>query len=227
MLVLLGAVASLFSLSANVPQVVRALRTRSVEGLSWASTVMSLATFTLWCVYAYAIADGVQIVNNSAAFVLLVALAFAVVRAGGATRSWAAIAAIVLSGVAAVLLVDVLNSFVLAMVATTLSSVRMVPQTRLALAGRPLWGLDPWATLLAWVGTLLWLVYGMADDRAVAICSGIAIVMQTAVLRFRLPPRRTLASLAGGRLGPRVARLIAPLSTRFPEQRPADFELAA
>ncbi len=226
-LVLLGAVASFFSLSANVPQVTRAVRTRSVEGVSWASTVMSLATFTLWCVYAVAIADGVQIVNNSAAFVLLVALAVAVVRAGGARRSWTAVAAIVASGVTAVLTVDVLNSFALAMCATTLSSVRMVPQTRLALSGKPLWGLDPWATVLAWVGTLLWLGYGIIDDGAVALCSAIALTMQSTVLAFRLPPRRTLASLAGGRLGPRVARVIGPVSARFPERRLADYELAA
>lgn len=226
-LVVLGAVASFFSLSANVPQVTRALRTRSVEGVSWASTVMSLATFTLWCVYAFAIADGVQIVNNTAAFVLLVALAAAIVRAGGARSSWSALVAILASGLVAVLTVDVLNSFALAMCATTLSSMRMVPQTRLALAGRPLWGLDPWATVLGWVGTLLWLFYGTVDDTAVAICSGIALTMQTTVLAFRLPPRRTLASLAGGRLGPRVARVLAPVSARFPERRPADFELAA
>lgn len=226
-LVMLGAVASFFSLSANVPQVTRALRTRSVEGVSWASTVMSLATFTLWCVYAFAIADGVQIVNNTVAFVLLVALAAAMVRAGGARSSWTALVAILASGVVAVLTVDVFNSFVLAMCATTLSSMRMVPQTRLALTGKPLWGLDPWATVLGWVGTLLWLFYGSVDDTAVAICSAIALTMQTTVLAFRLPPRRTLASLAGGRLGPRVARALAPVSARFPERRPADFELAA
>ncbi len=226
--VLLGAIASCFSLSATVPQVVRAARTRSVEGLSWASVVLSLATFTLWCVYAFAVADSVQIVNNALAFSLLVVLAVVVVRAGGARSSFSAMLTIVASACAALLLLDVTNSFVLAMCATTLSSLRMVPQTRLALSRAPLWGLDPWATLLAWIGMLLWLGYGLlVGDDALAICSGIAIVLQSLILAFRLPPRRTLASLAGGRLGALVARLVRPVAVRFPEPAPSDFELAA
>ena len=224
----LGAVASLFSLSATVPQVLRAARTRSVEGLSWGSVVLSLATFTLWCVYALAVADGVQIVNNFLAFGLLVALAAVVVRAGGARSSWTAVGAVAGSAAVAVVTLDVLNSFVLAMAATTVSSVRMVPQTRLALARVPLSGLDPWATVLAWCGMVLWLGYGvLVGDLGVGLCSLIALVMQSVVLAVRLPPRRTLAAVAGGRLGAGAARAAAPLARRFPVQSAADYELAA
>lgn len=190
MLVLLGAVASFFSLAAVVPQVLRALRTRDVEGVSWATAVLSLATFTLWVVYAFAVADGVQVVNNVVALVLLGALAFAVARAGGAGRSgWLAPASILVSAAVAVVTIDVFNSFVLAMAATTISSVRMVPQTRLALSGTSLSGLDPLATVLAWVGMLLWSAYGaLVGDVGVLLCSGIALVMQTAIVRARLRP---------------------------------------
>jgi hypothetical protein len=105
------------------------------------------------------------------------------------------------------------------MVGTLVSSLRMVPQTRLALSGAPLWGLCPWSTLLAWFGTAMWLSYAvLAGDRALALCSVIAIVMQSAIVAHRLPPRRTLASLAGGRLGRSVALLTAPVSARFPQQ---------
>jgi hypothetical protein len=54
----------------------------------------------------------------------------------------------------------------------------------------------------------------------------VLVVMQSVVVVHRLPLRRTLASLAGGRLGTRVARAVTPLSVRLPERR-AEVELAA
>lgn len=227
MLLLLGAVASLFSVSATVPQVVRAARTRSVEGVSYASVVLSVATFTLWVVYAFAVADRVQIVNNVLSFVLLVALAVVVARAGG-RRSRSAVAAILVSAAAAVVVVDVLNSFVLAMAATTISSVRMVPQTRLALARVPMRGLDPWSLVLGWVGMVLWTGYGaVVGDPGVLICSVLSVVMQSAIVAVRVPPRPTLQALAAGRLGAQVAWLAGPLAHRFPVPAAVDYELAA
>ena len=224
---LLGAFASFLSLSATVPQVLRAARTRSAAGLSWSSLVMSLSTFTLWVVYAVAVADRVQLVNNTIAFGLLVALAVVVVRAGGVRRSWSALVAVLVTAAASMLLVDVSNAFVLAMCGTTISSMRMLPQTRLALSRAPLWGLCPWSTLLAWGGAFLWLGYGLlVGDLALALCSAIMVAMQSLIVAFRLPPRRTLASLAAGRLGARVARFVVPVSTRFPHE-PSDYSLAA
>ncbi|MGZ4436587.1 MAG: SemiSWEET family sugar transporter [Nocardioidaceae bacterium] len=228
MSLVLGALASLFSLSATVPQVLRAARTRSVEGVSYASVVLSLATFTLWVVYAFAVADEVQIVNNVIAFALLVALAVVVVRAGGARTSWVAVVAVLVSAAVAVVTVDVLNSFVLAMSATTVSSVRMVPQTRLALARVPMRGLDPWGAVLGWTGMLLWSLYGAAvGDLGVLLCSVIALVMQSAIVAVRLPPRSTLHAVAGGRLGRPAAVVAAPLARRFPAALAEDYELAA
>lgn len=227
MILLLGAAASLFSLSATVPQVLRAARTRSVEGVSYVSVVLSLATFTLWVVYAFAVADRVQIVNNVLAFVLLIALAVVVARTGGRS-SWAAVGAILVSAAVAVVVVDVLNSFVLALAATAISSVRMLPQTRLALARRPMSGLDPWSLVLGWVGMVLWASYGAAvGDLGVLICSALGLVMQSAIVAVRVPPRRSLQSLAEGRLGTPVARLASPLARRFPAPAPVGYGLAA
>jgi MtN3 and saliva related transmembrane protein len=225
--VLVGSAASLLSLYATVPQVVRAARTRSVEGVSWSSILLSMATFTLWCVYAVAVADAIQLVSNTLALVLLAALAVVVMRAGVPRRAWAPVAVVFVSALASFWLVDVASSFTLAMVGTTASSLRMLPQARLAVSRAPLWGLCPWSTLLAWWGTALWLVYGvLAADLPLTICCFVLLAMQSVVLAYRLPLRRTLASLARGRLGRPVAQLVMPISVRLPERRDG-YKLAA
>lgn len=224
---LVGSAASLLSLYATVPQMRRAYRNRSVEGISWSTILLSLATFTLWCVYAVAVADAIQIVNNVLALALLLVLAVVVIRAGVPRNAWTPVGVVFVSALASVWLVDVANSFTLAMVGTTVSSLRMLPQARLAVSGAPLWGLCPWSTVLAWAGTSLWLAYGLlVADLALALCCFLLLVMQTVVLVHRLPLRRTLASLAGGRLGRPVARVAAPLSLRLAQRR-TEVELAA
>jgi uncharacterized protein with PQ loop repeat len=221
-----GVLASALSLYATVPQVLRAARSRSAEGVSWNSLVLSLATFTLWVVYAFAVADVIQLVNNTIALLLLAALAVVVIRAGVTRSSWTAVAAVFVSAAASILLLDHTNSFALAMVGTTISSLRMLPQTRLALSGAPLWGLCPWSTMLAWLGMAAWLLYAvLVADHALTLTSLIALTMQSAIVAHRLPPRRTLASLAGGRLGRPVAALAAPVSARFPQRD--SYKLAA
>jgi len=225
--VLVGSAASVLSLFATVPQVLRAARTRSAEGVSWSSILLSTATFTLWCVYAVAVSDAIQIVNNTLAMVLLLVLAVAVIRAGVPRRAWTPLVVVFVTGLASFWLVDVANSFTLAMVGTAASSMRMFPQARLAVSRAPLWGLCPWSTLLAWWGSTLWVAYGlMAHDLPLTLCSLVLLAMQSVVLVYRLPLRRTLASLAGGRLGHPVAQLVAPIAARLPERR-GGFELAA
>ncbi len=226
----LGVLASVLSLAAIVPQLLRALRSRSAEGLSWTSLVLSLATLVLWCVYAGAVSDDVQLSYNLVALALLAGLTFAVVRAMVARRrrsAATAVAAVVVAWLVAALVVRAFDPLALATCGTLVSSVKMVPQTRLALNGSPLWGLDPWSTLLGWLGTILWLAYAvLVGDVPVAACSAILMAMQSTVLAFRLPPRRTLASIAGGRLGHRVARIAEPAAAMFPA-RVSDYELAA
>jgi uncharacterized protein with PQ loop repeat len=224
---LLGAAATLLSLYATVPQVARAARTRTADGLSWSSIMLSMATMTLWGVYAFSVADGIQIVNNALALLLLAALVVVVIRAGVPRGAWMPVAVVFVTGLASVWLLDVANSFTLAMVGTVISSMRMLPQARLALSGASLWGLCPWSTVFAWCGSVLWVSYGLvAADLPLAVCNMILLGMQTVVVVHRLPLRRTLASLAGGRLGNRVARATTPLSLRLPQRR-VDVELAA
>ena len=198
-----------------------------MEGISWASVLLNLATMTLWSVYAVAVADAIQIINNALALVLLAALAVVVMRAGVPRRAWGPVAVVFASALASIWLVDVANSFTLAMVGTAASSLRMLPQARLAVSGAPLWGLCPVSLLLSWAGTALWLCYGMmVVDVALSLVSVVLLVMQSVVLAYRLPMRRTLASLARGRLGQPVAQLVSPLSARLPEKRDG-YKLAA
>ena len=150
--VAVGIAASFVSLYATVPQVLRAARTRSADGISWTSLVLSLATFTLWCVYAFAVADHIQLINNTIALLLLVALAVVVLRTGEGRSYWTAVLAVTGTAAASLWLVDVSNSFTLAMVGTTISSLRMVPQTRLTLRGRIPSSVETQASLLpAWL----------------------------------------------------------------------------
>lgn len=230
MLVALGAVASFFSLSSAVPQLLRALRSRCVEGLSSGSLLLTLSAMMLWCVYAAAVTDQVQLVNNTISFGLAALLVFALLRARGAGWGRDAFAALLASagaGAVAISVVHVFGAFVLAMVGTAISSVRLWPQTRLAITGAPLRGLDPWATVLGQMGWLLWAAYGMAvGDHALALCSATGLVMQSTITAYRLPPRRTLHAVADGRLGPVAARLAHGVAGRFP-LRADHYELAA
>jgi uncharacterized protein with PQ loop repeat len=229
-LVMLGAFASFFSLSSSVPQLHRALRSRCVDGLSWGSLLLTLSAMVLWGLYAAVVMDDVQLVNNAISFGLTALLVFALLRARGG--SWgrdalAALLATVGAGAAGICVVQVFGSFVLAMLGTVLSSVRLWPQTRQAVMGAPLWGLDPWAMVLGWLGWLLWAAYGMAaGDHPLALCSVTGLVLQSTTTAYRLPPRRTLHEVARGRLGAVAARLARPVAGRFP-LRADDYELAA
>ena len=196
--VILGLVASALSLYSTVPQVMRAVRTRSVVGISWSSMLLSLATFTLWVVYAFAVADAIMIVNNTLALALLGVLAVVVMRHGEPQSVWEPVVVVLASAVSSAWLVDATNAFTLAMVGTAASSVRMLPQTRLAVSGAPLDGLSPASLALAWVSGGLWLGYGvLVGDLALVLVSAIVMVLQGVVLAYRVLPQRGTVMPAG------------------------------
>jgi uncharacterized protein with PQ loop repeat len=227
-LVVLGAAASLFALSSNVPQIVRAARHGSADGVSWGSLLLNLASVVLWGVYSIAVSDQVMLAYNIVAVGLLLVLSVALLVAQGRSR-WSVLLvaafAVAVTGAATVTLAA--GSFALALLGSVITSVKMWPQARLALARVPLWGLDPWATALGWVGGFLWAAYGVAvGDFAMALCSIVALALQSVVVGFRLPPRRTLHSIAHGRLGPLAAQVAGSVAGRFPV-RADDFTLVA
>jgi uncharacterized protein with PQ loop repeat len=227
-LVVLGAAASFFALSSTVPQILRAFRDESAEGVSWGSLLLNLSSAVWWGVYSVAVMDHVMLVYNSVAVGLFLVLAVALLVAEGRS-AWsgllAAAFAVTVAGAATV--TDAMSSLALALIGTVITSVKVLPQARLALVRAPLWGLDPWATTLGWVGGLLWAAYGMAvGDSAMALCSIVALALQSIVVAFRLPPRRTLHSIAHGRLGPVAAQLAGSVACRFPVHAD-DFALVA
>jgi hypothetical protein len=155
---------------------------------------------------------------NMVAVGLLLVLAAAVLLAEGrSTWSWVLLAASPVVVVVTATVTVAASSLALALCGTVITSVKMWPQARLALARVPLWGLDPWATALGWLGGLLWAAYGLAvGDSAMALSSIVALALQTVVVAFRLPPRRTLHSIAHGRLGPVAAQLAGSIAGRLP-----------
>jgi uncharacterized protein with PQ loop repeat len=217
-LVVLGAAASFFALSSTVPQIIRAFKDGSAAGVSWGSLLLNLSSAVWWGVYSVVVGDHVMLAYNIVAVGLLLVFTAALLLAEGRSGWWwvlAAVSPVAIAGAATVTVAA--SSLALALFGTVITSVKMWPQARLALARVPLWGLDPWATAIGWVGGLLWAAYGLAvGDFAMALSSIVALALQTIVVAFRLPPRRTLHSIARGRLGPVAARLAGSVAGRFP-----------
>lgn len=205
------------SLFTQVPQVLRALRTRVTDGLSTGTLALSLIGCAQWCAYGIGVLDLAQIVNNVINLVLLSLLAYALVLAGVMHR-WQAVGLLLAAGGIAAAVAGLASPVAAAAVATTIGLGAKLPQVRIALSGAPLWGLDPWTVLLGFVSPALWIGYGLVvGDHVVVASSTISGMLSAVIVWRRLPPRRTLWSLAAGRLGPRVARAVAPLCARFPQ----------
>lgn len=208
-----GLTASLIGLTATIPQVLRARRT-SVEGISWSSQLLTLATCTIWAVYGFTIFDGIQIFNNVAALGLNGLLVAAIVAAQPTSRPSQALAVIGATAVAASLVAWLFNPLTVGLIGSVIGAVRLFPQLRLALSGQPLWGLDPWAVQLTLGSSGIWLAYGLAaTDVAVITSAGLAVLVNTTICARRLPPRRTLRSIADGRIGPHAALYATPVAT--------------
>lgn len=209
---IIGLTASIIGLIGTIPQVVRARRT-TVEGISWTSQLLTLATCTLWAIYGLFILDGIQIFNNVIALSLNGLLVAAIVAACPHTRPTQAIAVIAATAVAAALIAWMIAPLVVGMIGSVIGAVRLIPQLSLAFSGQPLWGLDPWAVQLTLGSSGIWLAYGLAvTDLAVISSAGLAVAMNAAICARRLPPRRTLRSIADGRVGPRAARYATPVA---------------
>jgi uncharacterized protein with PQ loop repeat len=217
-LVVLGAAASLFALSSTVPQITRAFKDGSAAGISWGSLFLNLSSAVWWGAYSVVVSDVLMLAYNTVAGALFLVLAVALLVAEGRGGwSWVLTAASPLAVAGAATATVAASSLALALFGAVITSVKLWPQARLALARLPLWGLDPWATALGWVAGLLWAAYGLAvGDPAMAMSSIVALVLQTIVVAFRLPPRRTLHSIAHGRLGPVAAQLAGSVAARLP-----------
>lgn len=205
------------SVLTQIPQVLRALRTRVTDGLSTGTLALSLLGCSQWCAYGFGVLDPAQITNNLANLLLLSLLAHALVLSG-AMRRWQGPVLLLGSLGLGAAVATLASPMAAAAVATSIGLCAKLPQVRIALSGAPLWGLDPWTVLLGLLSASLWIGYGLsAGDAVVAASSALSGVLSGIIVWRRLPPRRTLWSLSRGRLGPRIARAVAPISLRFPE----------
>ena len=210
----------LLSLLTQLPQVLRARRTGITDGLSTGSLALSLLCCALWCSYGFGALDLAQIANNLVGLVLLSLLAHALVLAG-VLRLWQGLSLLMGSVGAAASLATLTSPVAAAAVATAIGTCAKVPQVRIALSGAPLWGLHPWTVLLGMVGPAIWIGYGLTvGDGVVVLSSTVSGALATIIVWRRLPPRRTLWSLAAGRLGPRVAKAAAAICARLPQALP-------
>lgn len=203
---LLALVTVSIGLFSAAPQAVRAWRTRDVTGVSAGTVALTLTLVSLWFAYGLLIADPAQLVNNGGMAVFFLVVAAVVAGQHPRLSGWEPFA-LVVSVTASAYVVGSLTSPALpAAVGTLVGVVAKLPQVRLARSGAPLWGLCPWSTLLSMLTLVLWVCYGAAiGDAAVVVSAGLSALMQAVIVRHRLPLRRTVASLAAGRLGHRVA----------------------
>lgn len=209
------------SLYAWVPQASRTLRTRTTEGLSATSLALVLTCSAFWLVYGLGISDAAQIVNNVGAMLLVGVIAWVVAsQRQGLARMWPWLV-VALAASLAVGASSLWGPAAAASIGGAIGTVSRLPQVWVAISGRPLFGLDPWAVVLALVSGLLWTAYGvLASDVPVIATSVLGVALQSVIVYRRLPLRRTLHSLSTGRLGRRVASVTVPLATRLPYQPP-------
>lgn len=209
------------SLYAWVPQASRTLRTRTTEGLSATSLGLVLTCCAFWLVYGLGISDVAQIVNNVGAMLLVGVIAWVVAsQRQGLARLWPCLV-VAASASVAVGASSMWGPAAAASIGGAIGTVSRFPQVWVALSGRSLLGLDPWAVVLGLVSGLLWTSYGvLAGDVPVVATSVLGVALQAVIVYRRLPLRRTLHSLSTGRLGRRVAAAAGPLATRLPYQPP-------
>jgi len=179
-------VAPTCSLAGAVPTAGRPLRAHSVAGLSFASVTLGLLCTELWLIYGAMAADVAQIATNVIWLVVRGALAIAIVVAARGVERRKAAVAVCLAVVGAVV-AGMLGATVVATAATLLTVTCGLPQLWLTLRRGPGAGLSRYAVMLSVSSSSSWTIYGLATgDRAVFICSALALVSNTILLSATL-----------------------------------------
>jgi uncharacterized protein with PQ loop repeat len=100
--------------------------------------------------------------------------------------------------------------------AVTVSIVRQVPQVRLAFSGGSLDGLSPATYALAITSGSLWTVYGLALGLVPVWGNALfAVIVSSAVLARRCPPRHVIEVLDAGKWGAPGQLLVRPVAARL------------
>lgn len=206
LITLLGLLAATVGVASSVPQLQRLRRSGTTAGLSAASTTLGTVSVLAWLTYGTAEHDPAQMIANAPAALLAIATLVLLARHRGRPVLLAVAAA------GAVLVLGVLIGPGIAAVgalATTVGTVRQLPQVRLAVRGGDLRGLAPAGYALAMTSALVWSLYGIGrGDTAVVASSLLSLVCNAVVLSRRVPPRVLLRAAATGRLGAPARTLV-------------------
>jgi hypothetical protein len=201
---LLGAAAVTASCAAGVPQAVRSLRTRDVEGLPVVGTALGVAIPLWWLVWGLGVGDLSAVVTNVVVVVTNAAIAAAVVR-GGPGRGRTAVS-VVLAALAALPLVWAAGPGWVVAVATVVGLGRLAPQVALV-AGGAVGGVSRRAAALALAAAVAWVAYWTAGAAwALTLPPLGAVVLSGAIVAGLVRADRRAA---------RSSADLAPVSARF------------
>ncbi|MGN6333343.1 MAG: SemiSWEET family transporter [Motilibacteraceae bacterium] len=206
LLTLLGLLAAAVGVASSVPQLQRLRRSGTTAGLSAASTTLGTVSVLAWLTYGTAERDPAQMIANAPS--ALLAIATLALLARHRRRP----VLLVLASLGALVVLAVLlgpGTAAVGVIATTVGTVRQLPQVRLAVRGGDLRGLAPGTYALALASAVVWAAYGLGrGDEAVVVSSLLALACNAVVLFRRVPPRTLLRAAAAGRLGSPARSLV-------------------
>lgn len=206
LLTVLGLLAAAVGIASSIPQLRRLRRSGTTAGLSAASTTLGTVSVLAWLTYGTAERDPAQMIANAPSALLAIATLALLARHRGRP------VLLVLAGLGALVVLAVLlgpGTAAVGVLATTVGTVRQLPQVRLAVRGGDLRGLAPGTYALALSSAVVWAAYGLGrHDTAVVASSLLALVCNAIVLLRRVPPRSVLQAAAAGRLGAPARSLV-------------------
>lgn len=212
---LLGLLASVLGMCGSFPQIVRLVRTKSVEGLSLGTAILGLVASLSWLAYGVFVHDPAQILANTVGTTTGSILLLLLARHGASglltVSSRAALAVLATAGALGLCAV-LFGVAATGWIATVLGLVRLAPQARIASRGLDLRGLSPASCLLGTVAASLWTVYGLGTGQLpVLVSASCCTVPSLFILLRRCPPQQVARSLERGRLGAPGRALVAPV----------------
>lgn len=180
-------------LTAVIPQPVRVWRLKTTEGVSASTHAIGIAVFSAWCLYAVLRHDGPQLIANSIAIVSYSAVLLAMIRYGSLSPCLRAVAMMV--GWCALLLgIDfALGTNGIAVVTSSLSMIRRLPQAVLAWRKPGGIGLSVASVTLTTAASFTWTTYGfLLSDYAVIVTSIWAIGVNSFIIVRTVNGRRAI-----------------------------------
>ena len=173
------AFAVVLALTQPVPQIIRVLRTRSVAGVSGATTWLGFAINTAWV--AYGVARGLLPVALLSTAYVVGYLVVGVLLVRGGNRTGIGTAALVGAGLAALAAIG--GWVALGTVLALAVAVQFLPQVREAWTGDDLTGLAPGTYVVSGLDGIVWGGFGLlVSDGPLVLYGVIMVSVSVAVL---------------------------------------------